>query len=95
MNFGGFVLSLVLLNLAFNSINGQFYVDIEHALPRIGKRLEENQLVDNDNLKETFQIERKMKHDEDSRRQLYSLAKTLHLLKLLSQRMDKEETTQK
>ncbi len=35
---GGFFMALITLNAIFQSANSQFYVDVEHSLPRIGKR---------------------------------------------------------
>lgn len=42
MILNGFLIAFVALNFAFDSANSQFYVDIEHSLPRIGKRMEVN-----------------------------------------------------
>lgn len=42
MLVGGFLIGLLAFNVAFETVHGQFYVDIEHSLPRIGKRFEEN-----------------------------------------------------
>lgn len=43
MILGGLFIALIAFNMAFDSVTSQFYVDIEHSMPRIGKRYQENE----------------------------------------------------
>lgn len=86
----GLFLAFVTLNLAFYSVSSQFYVDIEHALPRIGKRYEGKQDHDEFSLITTSKLVSALKNEiysnlekmssEESRVYLF---KALQLLKLI------------
>jgi hypothetical protein len=86
----GFAFVFLTLILTFQTRNCQFYVDIEHSLPRIGKRVSDeantntlNQL----NRKIPFrqqQIDYKEDNEELEKDLLYSAAKTLQLIRMLN-----------
>ena len=42
MNFKNFSPLFIVLILTISAINCQFFVDVEHALPRIGKRFDDS-----------------------------------------------------
>lgn len=86
MKFINCVIIFITLAIAIDSINCQFYVDIEHSLPRIGKRGE-----DTFSLKDIFSNRKLNKHQDirkDStedleKKLLYSASNTLQLIRIL------------
>lgn len=86
---------------AFDSASAQFYVDIEHSLPRIGKRGGEGEFSNSDsaaNLKE-FLINRKLAKQQSDHEEMeafqkelfYSAARTLQLVRMLNRNLESKK----
>ena len=99
MHLLGSTLVILAFMVALDSVNGQFYVDIEHSLPRIGKRGEEaNQVSSANTLKELlgnrklqFKQESRDENEDYEKELMYSAARTIQLLKLLNKNYETQK----
>ena len=93
MHLLGSTLVILAFVVALNSVNCQFYVDIEHSLPRIGKRGEEannlKELLNNRKLQ--FKQESRDDNEDYEKELMYSAARTIQLLKLLNKNYETQK----
>jgi hypothetical protein len=77
-----YILLFLAINLVFHAANCQFYVDIEHSMPRIGKRVKD--ILASNSILDQIEYSNDMTENNEDTRVL--LAKAVELIKFLSRK---------
>jgi len=77
-----YILMFLAINLAFHTAYCQFYVDIEHSMPRIGKRVKD--ILATNSILDQIEFSNEMRENSEDTRAL--LAKAVELIKFLSKK---------
>lgn len=103
----GILFCILAINMVILNVNCQFYVEIEHSLPRLGKRLEESskrmssQMNDELSMissQKAFPLEDQLQEMPDrelSEEQIRAfLMRAIHLIKMLNQHRQQQQQQQ-